>query len=184
MINNIEGFKNEVSNRVLFEIRNKLKLYGNQYVKSSKKKSWFKTYVKLHKIRVIVTNNKEINDICIEWFLDPDSVFYHCGNKSSLQTMLDGLNGKINNEKKIRLKIKKTNIGETHKDRYKLYIKSVKWKNFKKGIIETRGNKCEKCGNTDCILDGHHITYKRLFNELPEDILLVCRKCHKNIHKG
>jgi 5-methylcytosine-specific restriction endonuclease McrA len=66
--------------------------------------------------------------------------------------------------------------------KYKSYIQSAKWRSFKKTIISHRGEKCEKCGSKPGSLDLHHKTYARLFNELPQDVMLLCRECHSNIH--
>ena len=78
-------------------------------------------------------------------------------------------------QKRIRVKRKK-------KWTYKSYLKSVEWKKFKASLVEKRGHRCEHCGNTKARLDGHHVTYVRLYRELPEDVLLLCRKCHKLQH--
>jgi len=37
-------------------------------------------------------------------------------------------------------------------------------------------------GGKGVILDGHHLTYVRLGEELRTDIQIVCRGCHKKIH--
>ena len=66
---------------------------------------------------------------------------------------------------------------------YKDYLSSYKWIAFRNKIKNDRGSKCEKCGTTKGYLQGHHLTYERLFNELPEDILIVCKPCHELIHK-
>ena len=55
------------------------------------------------------------------------------------------------------------------------------WKEFKKLLIEERGNRCEQC-NMVKPLDGHHLTYERLGYELPKDVVLLCRNCHVKIH--
>ncbi len=65
---------------------------------------------------------------------------------------------------------------------YNDYLNSEAWKSLKRLLIQERGTKCQKCGKDGLRLDGHHLTYKRLFNEMPEDILLICRKCHEKIH--
>ena len=49
-------------------------------------------------------------------------------------------------------------------------------------LISSRGNRCERCKDTGKRLDVHHITYARIFNEEPSDLMLVCRKCHQQIH--
>jgi len=69
------------------------------------------------------------------------------------------------------------------KEKYKSYIVSMKWKIFKRGIVKTRGNVCERCGTKTNKLDLHHKTYARLFNELPQDVMLLCRDCHNEIHE-
>jgi len=69
----------------------------------------------------------------------------------------------------------------THKQKYYIYLRSEKWKTFKSSLIEQRGLNCEKCGKNGS-LDAHHLTYERIFNELPEDIILLCKDCHKKEH--
>lgn len=65
---------------------------------------------------------------------------------------------------------------------YNEYIKSGKWRRFKKNIIEQRGASCELCKNKANRLDLHHKTYDRLFNEGPEDVMLLCHPCHEKVH--
>ena len=51
------------------------------------------------------------------------------------------------------------------------------WKEKRDKIIKER-RKCERCGSTKD-LHVHHI--KGLRSEMPEDLELLCRKCHKKI---
>lgn len=83
---------------------------------------------------------------------------------------------------KEKIRKKKFVKKENGKTEYDEYLKSVQWKNFKLSLILIRGKKCEACGATNKRLDGHHLTYERLGNELPEDVQLLCRNCHENIH--
>jgi len=69
----------------------------------------------------------------------------------------------------------------THKKEYEAYLKSDKWAQIKLDIIQIRGEKCERCGEKE-ELHLHHLTYKRLFAEMPEDLELICRDCHKAEH--
>jgi len=64
-------------------------------------------------------------------------------------------------------------------DEYMAYICSPEWKAFKRRIIAERGAFCEECGKAPATLDLHHLTYVRLFHELPEDVKLLCRTCHE-----
>jgi 5-methylcytosine-specific restriction endonuclease McrA len=76
----------------------------------------------------------------------------------------------------------KTKKPLTRKQEYRVYLMSPKWKDFRKGIIRKRGRKCENCGQTHGKIDLHHLTYIRIFNELPEDVQLLCRVCHEKEH--
>lgn len=82
------------------------------------------------------------------------------------------------------LKKKPKKSKKERKQNYFTYLRSAKWFNFKKQLIAERGHRCEKCGATPKSLDGHHLTYARLFNEIPEDIQLLCRPCHNAIHEA
>lgn len=63
---------------------------------------------------------------------------------------------------------------------YLSYINSGKWRNKSKRIRKKRGA-CEHCGSIHR-LQVHHLTYERLGNELPSDLLVLCRDCHLVIH--
>ena len=61
----------------------------------------------------------------------------------------------------------------------------VEWKKFREIIFSERGRICEKCGNndTDTVFDLHHLTYVRFGKEFREDVQIVCRDCHEEIHE-
>ena len=67
---------------------------------------------------------------------------------------------------------------------YQKYLQSEKWKKKRKEIYELRKGKCEIC---KCKLyrsyHVHHKTYKRLGNEINSDLVLLCEKCHVEIHR-
>lgn len=139
-------------------------------------------YAKEFGVTVDLSNKMKIHDYCISLFLDPASPFYHCGSPTNLPKILKSLNqpAVLLTPKKQESHKPKENL--SYKEKYRRYLKSAKWKNFKKELVKTRGHKCEKCGEKYRPLDGHHVTYKRLFNELPEDVLLLCHPCHKKEH--
>lgn len=66
--------------------------------------------------------------------------------------------------------------------KYRAYLHSKEWKAKRQQLFKERGKKCEICGDTNQ-LEIHHITYDRLYNELSEDLLIVCNPCHSNLHK-
>ena len=68
--------------------------------------------------------------------------------------------------------------GNDFPDRYDQHISSAEWKSLKHKIIEQRGNRCECCGQEGASLDLHHVHYRSLGNEQPEDVELLCSECH------
>ena len=44
--------------------------------------------------------------------------------------------------------------------------------------VDFNGNRCSSCLN----LDAHHLTYERFGNELPEDLMILCRTHHIELH--
>jgi hypothetical protein len=63
-------------------------------------------------------------------------------------------------------------------DRYEQRISSAEWKSLKSEIIEQRGNRCKRCREGSTSLELHHVHYRSLGNEQPEDVELLCRECH------
>jgi len=66
------------------------------------------------------------------------------------------------------------------KKKYKAYIISAEWAKIRADIIILRGGKCELCGKNG--KQVHHITYERLFDEEPDDLILLCNRCHMGEH--
>lgn len=68
--------------------------------------------------------------------------------------------------------------------KYYQYIKSKEWFDLKIDILQKRGCYCEKCKKRKypAALQLHHLTYERLFKEEPQDLMLVCKKCHEKEH--
>jgi len=66
---------------------------------------------------------------------------------------------------------------------YNKFIQSPEWQAIRVNLFSIRGKKCEQCDSVDRI-NVHHKTYKRFGGkENPEDLLILCNKCHAIIHK-
>ena len=67
--------------------------------------------------------------------------------------------------------------------RYSAYLKSPEWKKKRQRLYRDRKGRCEDCGKK---LRGkyhaHHKTYERVGNEDPEDLALLCDRCHQKRH--
>lgn len=70
-------------------------------------------------------------------------------------------------------------------NKYEAYIQSDEWKQLRLELLQSRGCKCQDCGKTKhhTKLQVHHLTYERLFEELPQDLVILCRKCHMKQHE-
>jgi len=65
-------------------------------------------------------------------------------------------------------------------NKYQKYILSEEWAKVRADLILVRGSKCEYCGKPG--KQVHHLTYKNLFFEEPEDLVLLCPSCHMAEH--
>ena len=61
------------------------------------------------------------------------------------------------------------------------YIHSELWRSRASEMIRKAGYRCQQCGSIGR-LQVHHNAYNRLGAELDSDLLVVCEKCHKNLH--
>lgn len=64
---------------------------------------------------------------------------------------------------------------------YQEYLESPKWKEFRKKVFERYGRKCDKCQTTKN-LQVHHLHYHNIFNEQLEDVRVLCKKHHDEVH--
>lgn len=63
----------------------------------------------------------------------------------------------------------------------KYYLSEI-WLKQKQLLIEWRGNKCEHCGS-EKNLQIHHRNYETFGEELPFDLLILCKECHEKLHQ-
>jgi hypothetical protein len=64
---------------------------------------------------------------------------------------------------------------------YHWYLGSAFWREKSQYILRRANYICEKCGIRPAT-EVHHLTYERVFQEHPSDLLAVCRQCHAEIH--
>ncbi len=64
---------------------------------------------------------------------------------------------------------------------YKEYLKTDHWKITRAAALRRAGYKCEICGSNKR-LNVHHLTYRNIGNERPEDLMVLCYYHHKWIH--
>lgn len=66
---------------------------------------------------------------------------------------------------------------------YKDFLETPYWKGAALFVKRRDGWKCRECGSTLC-LEVHHLTYEHHGDEIHhlDDLVTVCRKCHKHSH--
>ncbi len=73
------------------------------------------------------------------------------------------------------------------KTEYAKYLNGPGWQAKRKEAIEAAGDKCERCELPrwlaeiayDQDLNVHHLTYANKGDEQPEDLEVLCRRCHE-----
>jgi hypothetical protein len=64
---------------------------------------------------------------------------------------------------------------------YGWYLGSAFWRERREHVLKRANYICEKCGKRPA-REVHHLTYLRVFNEFPSDLVALCRQCHAEIH--
>jgi len=90
-------------------------------------------------------------------------------------------NKKRKAKKKNKNKLSQNKLFENAKRKYLKYLQSEDWAQIKIDLYQTRGKVCEYCGSTKNI-QVHHLTYKNIYKEEPEDLVLLCKDCHRKEH--
>jgi 5-methylcytosine-specific restriction endonuclease McrA len=65
--------------------------------------------------------------------------------------------------------------------RYEQYITSKAWFAIRECLLDEHNNKCSFCGRK-YELHVHHLNYDCLGKETPEDVLVLCVRCHDDLH--
>lgn len=65
---------------------------------------------------------------------------------------------------------------------YNEYLCSEHWRKRRNRSLVLANFRCKECGYNRN-LQVHHLNYKNLWHEKDEDLEVLCRSCHKHIHK-
>lgn len=65
---------------------------------------------------------------------------------------------------------------------YEEYLLTPHWKETRIKALRAAGYKCQLCGEHDVQLEVHHNTYENLWNEKPNDLIVLCDDCHSRHH--
>lgn len=73
-------------------------------------------------------------------------------------------------------------ISVKNKEEYKAYLNSPRWQAIRKRLYREYDYKCDRCGSSKNI-QVHHLTYENLGEEKDEDLVVLCQKCHSELHE-
>ncbi|NEZ63013.1 HNH endonuclease [Leptolyngbyaceae cyanobacterium CCMR0082] len=67
---------------------------------------------------------------------------------------------------------------------YTTYLKTFHWQMKRREAFKSAGRSCQicNCRHHPGGLTVHHRTYERVGEELPEDLIVMCRDCHDLFH--
>jgi hypothetical protein len=70
------------------------------------------------------------------------------------------------------------------KSDYQDYIRSPEWRQMAEAAKRRVGYRCQLCNRhaSELELEVHHRTYERLDKERPDDLTVLCRRCHEAFH--
>ena len=68
-----------------------------------------------------------------------------------------------------------------NKASYQRYLLTPKWRATAKKAIKRAHGRCQVCGNL-YRLEVHHNTYRNIGREKPEDLCVLCARCHALFH--
>jgi hypothetical protein len=66
---------------------------------------------------------------------------------------------------------------------YGAYLASDEWADKRAYMLRTAGHRCQVCNSRER-LEVRHRTYKRIGQEVPQDLTVLCRSCHEAIHSS
>jgi RNase P subunit RPR2 len=77
-------------------------------------------------------------------------------------------------------------MAEYNYEKYREYISSSKWLERKSKFVVSmvKSKKPIRCFDCKCKnwLQLHHTSYKNLYKEKDEDLVLLCKQCHESRH--
>ncbi len=68
------------------------------------------------------------------------------------------------------------------KEKYLKYLNSKEWAATRNDVVLMYKGVCQDCLTLTKSPQVHHLTYANLYHEEPEDLILLCRQCHRKRH--
>ena len=71
------------------------------------------------------------------------------------------------------------------REEYREYMSSSTWKHKRKNAMKRVSHQCQLCGfrTHAANLVVHHNSYTNFGHEKPEDLTVLCERCHRGLHE-
>lgn len=66
---------------------------------------------------------------------------------------------------------------------YQEYLRTDEWNAKRAHALISSGFRCQVCNASGVELNAHHRTHERRGHEKPEDLIVLCKGCHKVFHQ-
>ena len=88
-------------------------------------------------------------------------------------------------KKILKKKVVRKPYKKLTKVEYDKALQHPKWQKKRLEIFQRDKWRCKKCGDTETTLHLHHKKYTRKYpwNEPRKNLITLCSKCHKKVHK-
>lgn len=64
---------------------------------------------------------------------------------------------------------------------YPDYLRTQEWQQTRRAKLSQVGHQCRKCG-ADRPLHVHHLTYDHVGHEWLDELVVLCKACHRDVH--
>jgi len=72
-------------------------------------------------------------------------------------------------------------LTEADRKRYHAYLRTDQWQERRRRALVRAKHKCQLC-SSKFTLQAHHRSYERIGQEKPEDLIVLCSRCHEKHH--
>ncbi len=127
--------------------------------------------------RLVVTPSIE------QWLADEDDEFRIVSIKQALESLDAHPDAQREQLAEILKRLALSKTRELWFVAYDEYLQTPHWKYVRGRTICAAAGQCSRCQNYDA-LQVHHLSYKHLGDEKPEDLQALCKDCHLLAHSN
>ena len=160
--------------------------YDKQLNLSSKKVDWI-DYENSSYIYIDFSKNDNLNNLI--WSLKDDfkveQTILNLDDVFAVYEFSIGCDcclGEVDDRELFNVETKVQLIDRNYKNVYHAYLQTKEWYDKRNQVLKFSDYKCNRCEETEN-LQVHHLNYNSIGDESMNDLEVVCKSCHKGIHK-